>query len=168
MKKFSVFLLAIIVAMLFCAGTVSAADTPFGGMYVSGGSTGQALSTTAAKVTLFAGDFPSSSSDGEQSIVSSNSTDTITLAPGAYKITWTYSGTADATTAITFTLRDAGAAITGASSKINHPASTAVTGAITAIYRPTSTATITLYAAAASGTPTITATDMQMVITRLK
>lgn len=160
---------AAIALALFSLSSVHAADSSFGGLYASGASTAQTLSTTAAKVTAFTAAMSESTDDGDQAVDAVAASDHVLLkANGVYEIRFLYTGTADATTKVTFTLRDAGTAITGASTGINHPASTAVSTGIAFIYKPTSDATLTVYAVAASGTPAITPTDMQLVVVRIK
>ncbi len=154
---------------LLAMSSVSYGQGSWGGMYVTAGAAAQALSVTAAKFTGFVTALPSSATNGDTSVTTVIASDQVTLAAnGSYMISYSYSGTADATTLITFSLRDAGAAITGATTRVNHPAATNVTAVINFIYKPTVDATLSVYAVAASGTPSITATDAQLVIRRLE
>jgi hypothetical protein len=167
-RRFGLMLIAVVAAMFGSFAGESKAQNAWGGMYASGAAVAQALSTTAAKVTGFVTALPSSSTDGDQSIVTAIASDQVALAPGTYLVRYSYSGTADATTLVTFSLRNGVTAITGASTRVNHPASTSVTANIDFIFTPTAAATLSVYAVAASGTPSITPTDCQLVVVRLK
>ena len=165
---FSIKKFVLLLAFAVCFAPQEAqAQKGWGGMYASGASAAQVLSTTAAKFTGFVTAMPSSSTGGDTSVVSVVASDQITLAPGHYNIRFDYSGTADAATLVTFTLRNGVTAITGASTRINHPISTNVTASISFLYNPTAAATLSVYAVAAAATPAITATDCQIVVTRL-
>ena len=166
--RFGLMLVAVVAAMFGSFAGESKAQNAWGGMQASGAAVAQALSTTAARLTAFTAALPSSSTDGDLSITTTIASDTMTLVPGTYLIRYSYSGTADATTLVTFTLRNGTTAITGASARVNHPASTSVTANIDTLFSPTATATLNVFAVAASGTPSITATDAQLVVVRLK
>ena len=166
--RFGLMLVAVVAAMFGSFAGESKAQNAFGGMYASGAAVAQALSTSAAKVTGFVTALPSSSDAGDQSIVTAIASDQVALVPGTYMVRYSYAGTADATTLVTFTLRNGSTAITGASTRVNHPASTTVTATIDFLYTPTANATLSVYAVAASGTPSITPVDAQLVVVRLK
>lgn len=162
------FVLCLAIAVSCLAFSPEKADAKgWGGMYVSAGAAAQALSVTAAKFTGFVTALPSSSANGDTSVVSVIASDHITLAPGHYLIRFDYAGTADATTLVTFTLRNGATAITGASTRLNHPAATTVATSMSFIFNPTAAATLSVYAVSASGTPSITASDCQIVVCRL-
>lgn len=161
------FCLVALVVMLIASTT----NAQFGGLYVTGGSTAQTLSTSAAKLTAFTDAMAvnGATTEGDQSVTPSASNDYVTLmAGGVYEIEWIYSGTADATTRITYSLRDGSTAITGATASVNHVASTAMTSGIKFLYKPTATCNLSVYVVAASGTPGVTVIDSQLVVKRLK
>lgn len=145
------------------------AQLAVGGLTRTGAGVAQALSTSAAKFTAFTAALPSTTTDGDQSIVASVANDNVAVvAGGVYVIRFSYSGTADATAAITYSIRDGATAITGAEATINHPASTSVSGSIDTVYRPTAAGTLNVYAVAGTGTPNITATTSNFVVMRIK
>jgi hypothetical protein len=149
--------------------SVAEAQMSVGGLTRTGAGAAQTLSTSAAKLDAFTAALPSTTTDGDQSVVASVADDNVAVvAGGVYVIRFSYSGTADATTAITYTIRDGSTAITGATATINHVASTGMSGSIDTVYRPTSTGAISVYAVAASGTPAITAVSSNLVIMRIK
>ena len=167
--KNMVLVLALAVAFAFSGVKDASAQVAWGGMYASGAAAAQALSTTAAKFTAFTAALPSSSTEGDLSVVSVIASDQVNvIANGSYLVRFSYSGTADATTLVTFSLRNGATAITGATTRVNHPASTSVTATIDFLYKPTADAVVSVYAQSASGTPNITATDCQLTIVRLK
>lgn len=171
LKRLGLVACMLVLAMLAMAPIAQAADNAHGGLYVTGGSTGQTLATSAAKLTAFTDAMAASSSsnDGDQSVTPVAASDYITLAAGGtYEIRWVACATADATTRVTYTLRDGSTAITGATASINHVASTAMTTGISFLYKPTSSCNLSVYAVAASGTPAVTVIDSQLVVVRLK
>lgn len=155
---------------LFCSfASVADAQLAVGGLTRTGSGVAQPLSTTPAKVTAFTAALPSTSTNGDQSVVAAVADDQVAVvAGGIYVIRFSYTGTADATTAITFSLRDGSTAITGADATINHVASTSMSGSIDTVYRPTANGLINVFAVAASGTPGITATASNLVVMRIQ
>lgn len=164
-------LVAALIALCLIVLPATCANAQFGGLYVTGGSTGQTLATTAAKLTSFTDALAANGAtqEGDRSVTPVAASDHVTLmAGGVYEIRWTYSGTADATTRITYSLRDGTTAITGATASVNHVASTAMGAGITFLYRPTSDCNLSVFAAAASGTPALTVIDSQLIVVRVK
>lgn len=166
-KLFGLF--AACVAMVCSFASVADAQLAVGGLTRTGAGVAQAMSTTAAKVTAFTAALPSTSANGDLSVVASVADDQVAVvAGGIYVIRFSYTGTADATTAITYSLRDGSTEITGAAATINHVASTSMSGSIDTVYRPTAAGVISVFAASASGTPNITATASNLVVMRIQ
>lgn len=142
-----------------------------GGLYVSGGSTAQALSTTAAKMTGFVTALPSSSSGGDTSVVSTAASDIVSVkSGGTYLIHFDCTaemGTADI--AANFTLRAGATAITGATCKLLAENTSVPTNAsMTFLYTPTADVDLSIYVASASATPNFTPVDAQLVVVRIR
>ncbi len=166
-------LTAILAVAVFCLSTFAVVDdasAKYGGLYVSGGETAQALSTTAAKMTGFAAVAESGADDGDQSVVATLADDTVTLlGGGTYLVSFDITalvGTADIQVA--FTLRNGTTAITGATCGLEAEAADVPTNAsMTWIYRPTADAVLSVYTASESGTPNLTPVDAQLSVVRI-
>ena len=164
-------LVALAVASLFAVPAQAQSGGAYGGMYVTGGSTAQALSTTAAKMTGFATAAVSSSSDGDQSIVTTIASDVVTLQPGTYMATFNVSAAISVINVeATFSLRNGATAVgTGTSCVIeSSDAAATASGGFCGIFTVSSEATISVYAAAETGTPNLTPSEAQLTLVRLK
>lgn len=168
MKRFFA-LVAALALLLGCSHSAHAQGNAYGGLYVSGGSTAQTLSTTAAKMTGFTTALPSSA--GDTSVVPSAANDNIALlANGVYLIKLDVTALVDtADIQITFALRDGTTAITGAQCKLEAEAAAVPTNAsMSWIYKPTAAGTLNVYVASESGTPDLTPVDCQLTVVRIK
>lgn len=170
MKSF-VCLLALLAGSLLASTCSAQTGGAYGGLYVSGGSTAQALAVTAAKMTGFVTALPSSSSHGDQSVVSTAASDVVTVkAGGTYLVHFDCSavvGTADIEVA--FTLRAAATAITGATCTMEVETSAGPTNAsMTFLYTPAADAALSIYVASESSTPNFTPVDAQLVVVRVR
>lgn len=159
----------ILLAVSLQCGIVHAQKVAYGGLYVSGGSTSQNATATAAKVTGFAASQPTDG--GDKSIVANVSADTISLlSGGVYLIQFDVTaelGTADVQ--IYYTLRNGATAITGAKCKLEAEATGVPTNtSMSILFKPTAAATLSVYHESETGTVAVTPTDMQLTVIRIQ
>lgn len=143
----------------------------FGGLYVTGGSTAQALATSPAKMTGFAAAYTGSSArDGDQSIVPVLASDHVTLKPGVYLVNFhCAANVASLNVEVTYDLR-AGANVVATVPRARVEASdaAAVTNAsFSGIFTVATEANYSIYVASESGTPNLTPVDANLSFVRL-
>lgn len=169
MKLVKFLVMAFVAVSFLFVSNGAFAQLAAGGLTKTGAGAAQALSTTAVKFTAFTDLLPSTSTDGDKSVVASVANDNVAVVKGGlYLIRFAYAGTGSSTDAVTFSVRDGSTAIDGAQSTVNHAASTSVSATIDTIYKPTADGSLSVFAVAAANTPSVTATASNLVVIRIK
>lgn len=143
----------------------------FGGLYVTGGSTGQALSTTAARMTGFTTAYVGTSTrEGDQSVVPVAASDWVTLKPGTYLVNFDCSGTnSTANVGITADLRAGTTAVATVPKGRNE--APAINGncpiSFSGTFVVSTEANYSVFLVAASGTPSYTPVEANLSFVRL-
>ena len=169
MKSVLTGLLAVCIAGSL-ASTASA-EGAYGGMYVTGGSTAQALAVTAAKMTGFVTALPGSATFGDTAVSEDVANDEIDLdAGGVYLIhldVTAQMGTADI--AATLQLAGGGTVITGATcSLIGEVAGADTNTSMTWLYVPATDLALSVYVKSASATPDFTPVNAQLIVHKIR
>jgi hypothetical protein len=166
MKLFQV--VAIVAAITGLLGISNQANAQYGSIYVSGGSTAQALATTAAKMTGFA--TLGATNVQDSSVTPALAADTITVKGGGrYLVKFDCTalmGTADIQVA--FGLRNDTTAVAGATCAFEaEDAAVPVHTGMHWIYEPTDDAVLSIYVASESATPNLTPVHAQFSVIRI-
>lgn len=167
MKQFQL-AFAACAALIFGAIFAQESNAQYGSLFVSGGSTAQALATTAAKMTGFA--TLGATNPQDTSVTPALAADTITVKGGGrYMVRFDSTalmGTADIQ--VTYTLRNGATAITGAACAFEaEDVAVPVHTGFHFIYEPAADAVLSIYVASESATPNLTPVHAQFSVVRM-
>lgn len=140
-------------------------NTVYGGLYVADGASAQAMTTTPAKLTAWAGNGASNGTTPD------HTSDIITIdtnSDGVYSVNFNVAATGNAGTIYVFMLYKNASAVTGYQCRLTGAANAATASLCALVTSVVATDTFSIYCKTVSGSQNVTVIDAQLVIRRTK